>query len=66
MTLTRIKTRVIMDSGKEYIFEEPLDHFLKRLYDETIKKELHGELGLIHSRGFSISIFHISSLEEFE
>ena len=61
--LLKIKTKVIMDSGKEYIFPEHPEDFLKRCCDEQT-----GEIkpGFIHGMGFSIRPAHISSIEDVE
>ncbi|RXM70841.1 hypothetical protein [Clostridium tetani] len=57
------KTKVIMDNGKEYIFNEYLEDFLKRIYDEE-KKQIKSDF--IHEGWFSISIDHISCMEDVE
>ncbi len=53
-------TKVIMDSGKEYVIKEHPGDLLKRIYDEDTAKI---NTGFIHEDGFSISIGHISSIE---
>ena len=60
---TTIITKVIMDSGKHYEFDEHPEDFLKRFYDEET-----GEIkqGFIHGEDFSINVKHISSIENVE
>lgn len=55
------KTKVIMDNGKEYIFNEYLEDFLNRIYDEE-KKQIKSDF--IYEGRLSISINHISCIED--
>lgn len=55
------RTKVIMDSGKEYIFNEHPVDFSKRFFDEE-KYEIIP--GVIYGSGFTIVVDHISSIEE--
>ncbi|MEW8957797.1 MAG: hypothetical protein AB2448_01605 [Moorella sp. (in: firmicutes)] len=63
MPMLKVKTKVIMDSGKEYLFNEYPEDFLKRFYDEETGKI---RPGFIHGPGFSISVEHISSIKDIE
>ncbi|MDC0763513.1 hypothetical protein POF51_22565 [Brevibacillus sp. AG] len=56
------KTKVIMDSGKEYTIDKHPEDFLERITDKD------GILlnGFVHFLGVSINPSHISSIETIE
>ena len=61
MSKTFVISKVILDNGKEYIFEEHPADLLKRIYDKKTGKVKHG---FIHGNGFSIAMNHISVVED--
>lgn len=61
MTKVLVISKVILDNGKEYIFEEHPADLLKRIYDKKTGKVKHG---FIHGNGFSIAMSHIAVIED--
>lgn len=61
MTKLVVKSRVILDNGREYIFEEHPADLLKRVYDKKTGKV---KQGFLHGKGFSIAMKHIASIED--
>jgi uncharacterized protein YlzI (FlbEa/FlbD family) len=57
------KTMVVMDNGKVYGFTEPIDQFLKRVYDTRTARIIPT---LLKGEGFYINTEHIASIEEVE
>jgi len=63
MPIIKTKTKVIMDSGKEYVIDEHPEDLLRRIYDEN-KSVI--KIGFIHGPGFSLATQHVSSIEDIE
>lgn len=59
------KTKVTMDSGKEYIFNESYDDFLAKLYDSSENENIY-KSRIIHGDNFVIFTEHIKSIEGIE
>lgn len=56
-----VKSKVILDNGNEYVFEEHPADLLKRVYDKKTGKV---KQGFLHGNGFSIAMKHIASIED--
>ena len=54
-------SKVVLDNGKEYIFEEHPADLLRRIYNKKTGKIKHG---FIHGNGFSIAMSHITAIED--
>ena len=61
MSKTLVISKVILDNGNEYIFEEHPADLLKRIYDKKTDKV---KRGFIHGNGFSIAMSHIAVIED--
>jgi hypothetical protein len=57
------RTKVIMDNGKEYEFDEKPDEFINKIYDPVTGKI---RSGFINGEDFSICTDHISSIRNIE
>ncbi|WP_052036032.1 hypothetical protein [Tumebacillus flagellatus] len=56
-----MKTRIVMDSGREYILDAPKSEVLK-LFTNSLGVIING---FVHfEEGFSIAPLHVSSVEE--
>lgn len=54
--MSAFKTKVIMDNGKEYKFEEEMEHFIQLLYRDE-------EDNYVRGKGFILMIEHIACIE---
>ena len=59
----KIFTKLIMDSGKEYFFNQHPDEVLKRMVNSETDKPYEG---FVFLRGLSINPSHISSIEDID
>ncbi|WP_139906072.1 hypothetical protein [Clostridium thermarum] len=63
MVKTKYLTKVIMDNGKVYGFNESLDIFLKRIYDNRTSRIIPT---LLKGKDFYLNTEHIASIEEIQ
>lgn len=63
MARPEYKTKVVMDNGRIYGFTEPVEQFLKKIYDSRTARIIPT---LLKGEGFYINTEHIASIEEVE
>lgn len=61
MLRTEIRTKVIMDNGTAYEFPEPVEQFLRKVYDFRTSQKISAYL---KGEKFYINTDHIAAIEE--